>query len=359
MRIAIDASRATRSDPTGTERYARDLICALIPLAANHRITLYYRDTPPPGLFPDAPNVTHKIIPLRRLWTHVRLAAALYRERPDVTFVPAHTLPFAFPGRAVVTVHDLGYRRFPQAHPIKDRLYLELTTRYSARRASVVLADSIATAADLTRFYGTRADKVRVAYPGVEAPPVGDVEAVRAKFGLPARYFAFVGTLQPRKNIGRLVEAFAQVRAEFPDVGLALAGGRGWLFDPAWTEGVEGVHLLGYVTDAEKGGLLRGAAGFVFPSLYEGFGFPVLEAMHAGTPVITARTSSLPELTGDHAALLVDPLDVDAIASAMRRLLTDDALRERLVAAGLEQVRRFTWEACAREALAALEEAGR
>lgn len=358
MRLAIDASRATRADPTGTERYARDLIRALIPLASDHQITLYMRDTPAPDLFPSAPHITQKIIPMRRLWTHARFAAALWRDRPDVTFVPAHTLPFAFPGRAVVTVHDLGYQHFPEAHPTRDRLYLDGTTRYSARRASMVLADSRATADDLTRFYGTPARKIRVAYPGVNTPPVGSLDGLRADFKLPERYFAFVGTLQPRKNIERLVQAFAAVRADHPDIGLALAGGQGWLFDPAWTRGVEGVQLLGYITEAEKGALLNGAVGLVFPSLYEGFGFPVLEAMHAGTAVITASTSSLPELAGD-AALLVDPLDVDSIADAMRRLLNDAALRENLIAAGRVQAAKFTWDACARQTLAALEEAAR
>jgi glycosyltransferase involved in cell wall biosynthesis len=358
MRLAIDASRATRADPTGTERYARDLIRALIPLASAHEITLYMRDAPAPDLFPAAPHVTQKVIPLRRFWTHARFAAAIFRDRPDVTFVPAHTLPFAFPGRAVVTVHDLGYKHFPEAHPTRDRLYLDVTTRYSARRASIVLADSRATADDLTCFYGTPSHKIRIAYPGVDAPPVGSLDGLRMDFNLPERYFAFVGTLQPRKNIERLVQAFAKVRADHPDVGLALAGGRGWLFNPAWTAGVKGVHLLGYITEAEKGALLNGSIGLVFPSLYEGFGFPVLEAMHTGTAVITANTSSLPELAGD-AALLVDPLDIDSIADAMRRLLNHDTLRANLIASGQAQAAKFTWDACARETLSALEEAAR
>lgn len=358
MRLAIDASRTTRANPTGTERYARDLIRALIPLAGEHHITLYFRDAPAPDLFPAAPNVTLKVIPFRRAWTHVRFAASLLRDRPDVAFVPAHTLPFAFPGRAVVTVHDLGYKFFPEAHPVKDRIYLDLTTRYSARRAAIVLADSIATAADLTRFYGTPPEKVRVAYPGVDAPPQGDAAAVRAKFGLPERYFVFVGTLQPRKNIERLCQAFAAVRAEFPDVGLVLAGAQGWLYNPDWTADIDGIIQTGYVTDAEKGALLRNAVALAFPSLYEGFGFPVLEAMHAGTAVVCSRTSSLPELAGD-AAVLADAEDTDSIAAALRRVLVDDALRAKLVAAGSTQAARFTWDACAQAVLAALLEAAR
>ena len=357
MHIAIDASRTTVANPTGTERYALDLIRALISLAPQHRFTLYFRDAPTPNLFPRLPHVTQKIIPFRRMWSHVRLAAALWADKPDVTFVPAHALPFVMPGRAVVTVHDLGYKLFPAAHPWRGRAYLDVTTRTSAARANLILADSQATADDLTRFYGTSAAKIRVAYPGVNTPPAGDIQAVRAKFNLPSRYFAYVGTLQPRKNIARLVQAFSAARAQMgADIGLVLAGGKGWLYDAVWAEGVPGVTLTGYISDQEKGGLLGGALALTFPSLYEGFGFPVVEAMRLGTPVLTSNTSSLPELTGTH-AVLVNPEDVESIAAGMVRLARDDALRTELSAAGVTQAARFTWEACAQVVLSALEDA--
>jgi glycosyltransferase involved in cell wall biosynthesis len=358
VRIAIDASRTTVARVTGTEHYAIELIRALIRRNTQHQITLYFRDTPAPDLFPASPLVRQRVLAQRRLWTHTAFAAALWRNRPDVTWVPAHALPLVMPGRAVVTVHDLGFRYFPAAHPGWPRLYLNLSTAASVRRASVVLADSEATAADVTRFYGTAPDKLRVVYPGVEPPPVGDVEAVRAKYGLPPRYFLFVGTLQPRKNIPRIVQAYARWCAAHPgeDAALVLAGGQGWLYDPAWVDGVEGVILTGYIDEADKGALYAGALALVFPTLYEGFGFPVVEAMHCGTPVICSTTSSLPELVGD-AALLVDPLDVDAIAAAMGRLASDAALRETLRARGMAQAHRFTWEDAATATLDALERA--
>lgn len=359
MHIAIDASRTTIPNPTGTERYALELIRALIQLAPQHHFTLYFRDNPPPDLFPTLPNVTPKIIPFRRLWSHIRFAAALWHDRPDVTFVPAHTLPFLMPGRAVVTVHDLGYKLFPTAHPSKTRFYLDLTTRFSAKRASVILADSQATAADLTHFYGTPTHKIQVAYPGVSTPPIGDMDALRAQFNLPSRYFAYVGTLQPRKNIARLVQAFTLARKTLGnEIGLVLAGGKGWLYDPAWAENIEGVTLTGYINDAEKGALLHGAIALTFPSLYEGFGFPVVEAMRLGTPVLAANTSSLPELTGSH-AILVNPEDVNAIADGLIRFATDETLRARFAQDGIAQSAQFTWDACARTALSALEEAAR
>lgn len=348
MYIAIDASRTTVARITGTERYALELIRAIIRQDQNDAITLYFRDSPPVDLFPSAENVTYRIIPFRRAWTHVRFAAAIWQDRPDVTFVPAHTLPVAFPGRAVVTVHDLGYRHFPQAHTPQSRLYLDWTTRYSAARASVVLADSQATADDLTRFYGTPAGKIRVVYPGVDAPSVRPVD------DLPPRYFLFLGTLQPRKNIACIVAAYAHYREWVTDpAALVLAGGRGWRYDPAWVEGVDGVVLPGYVDEDQKGALYAGALGLVFATLYEGFGFPVIEAMHCGTPVITSTTSSLPELAGD-AALLVDPTDVDDIAGAMVKLDREPAVREQLRLAGYKQARQFTWDRTAKKALEAM-----
>jgi glycosyltransferase involved in cell wall biosynthesis len=372
MRIAIDASRTTELRITGTEHYALRLIQTLIRLNTAHHLTLYFRDTPPQNLFPASDLVETRVIPFRRLWTHARFAAELWRDRPDVTFVPAHTLPALFPGRAVVTVHDLGFRYFPQAHPTKQRLYLNATTGYSARRAAVVLADSHATADDLTKFYGIPAAKIRVVYPGVDAPQpatppsLAASEAVedptlpvRAKYELPERYFLFLGTLQPRKNIARLMQAYRRWRETHPDdnTGLVLVGGKGWLYDSSWAEGVEGIYVLGYAHESDKGALYAGALALVFPSLYEGFGFPVIEAMHCGTPVICSRTSSLPELAGD-AALLVDPLDVESVAGAMSQISDDPALRQSLRVKGYQQALKFTWTAAAKEAMAALEAAG-
>lgn len=358
MRLAIDASRCTAARVTGTERYAIELIRAIIRLNTCHQLALYFRDAPPPGLFPPSERVQQRVIPFRRAWTHLRLAAEIWRDRPDILFVPAHTLPLVFPGRAAVTVHDLGFRYFPQAHPLKDRLYLDWTTRHSARRAAIILADSQATADDLARFYSAPPGKIRVVYPGVDTPSAGSIEQVRARYGLPPRYFLFIGTLQPRKNIARIVQAYRLWRKNHPDdpAALVLAGARGWLFDPAWVDGVEGVILPGYVDDADRGALLAGALALVFPTLYEGFGFPVAEAMRCGTPVIASSTSSLPELAGE-AGLLVNPLDVEAIAGAMGRLSEDETLRGLLRERGYHQAAHFTWDEAARRALAALEEA--
>ena len=360
LRIAIDASRATVSRLTGTERYARRLIQALI--KANHQrgrphsFTLYFRDAPPPGLFPSDAHTRQIVVPFRRAWTHIRFAGELWKTRPDVTFAPAHSLPFLFPGKGIVTVHDLGYRHFPAAHPYSQRAYLDASTRWSQARAAIVLADSQATADDLARFYRTPPHKIRVVYPGVDAAPLRESlqsrAAVRSKYDLPPRYFLFIGTLQPRKNIQGIVQAFAQwqQRHEDGETALVLAGGKGWLFDERWVRGVKNVRMIGYIDEADKGSLLGGALALVFPSLHEGFGFPVIEAMHCGAPVIASHTSSLPELIGD-AGLLADPTDTADIAEAMSRLSEDQNLRREMARKGYERAKRFTWERAAQKVM--------
>ena len=366
LQIAIDASRATAEKPTGTEAYALHLIRALIAVNDSRRapfqFELYFRDRPADDLFPQSANVAEKIVPMPRLWTHVRFAAEIWRRKPDITFVPAHSLPFLFPGTSMVTVHDLGYKHFPDAHPPVQRAYLDATTRYSQARAAIVLADSQATADDLGQIYGTSPNKIRVVYPGVDGtirPSPAAVAAVRAKYQLPHRYFLFLGTLQPRKNIKRIVEAFKLWQRENSDdeTDLVLAGGKGWLFDETWLSGSSHVRLTGYVDEADKAGLYGGATALVFPSLYEGFGFPALEAMLSGTPVIASNTSSLPELVGD-SGLLVNPLDVDDIAAAMSRCSENDHLRRELIRRGYEQVKRFTWQAAAERVMSAFAELG-
>ena len=360
MRIAIDASRTTVARLTGTEHYALRLIQSLIQVNDQqnipYQIDLYFRDEPASDLFPASPNVNKHIIPFKRAWTHLKFAHTIWSSRPDITFVPAHTLPFIFPGKSMVTIHDLGYKYFPDAHPARQRLYLDLTTRYSQTRATRILADSQATANDLTKFYNTPSDKIRVVYPGVDPEPLRatlqDVEIVRQKYNLPERYFIFIGTLQPRKNIKRIIQAFSywQSQNHDDDTALVLAGGQGWLFDETWVQSVNNVILTGYIDEADKSTLLKGAIALVFPTLYEGFGFPVIEAMHCGTPVIASNTSSLPELVGN-AGILVNPDDTQEIADAMTRYSRDDVFRQNMIEAGQQQATHFTWNKTALDTL--------
>ncbi|MHB0857460.1 MAG: glycosyltransferase family 4 protein [Anaerolineae bacterium] len=370
MLIGIDASRATIAHRTGTENYALHLIRALLRLGDAHCFRLYMRESPGEGLFEPSQRVEWRVMPFPRLWTHVRLGWETWRHPPDVLFVPSHVVPLLHPRRCVVTIHDLGYLRFPRAHTRWSRLYLDASTRWSAQVARLVIADSEATRADLLAFYGIAPEKVRVVYPaGVEGlRPITDpatLERVRAKYRTGARYMLYVGTLQPRKNLVTLVQAYAALVQQGRldgDVRLVLAGKQGWLYDEIVTAveeaGLGGrVIVPGYVADEDLAALLSGALAFVYPSLHEGFGLPILEAMACDTPVICSNASSLPEVAGD-AALLVDPHDVAGLADAMAAVSRDAALRADLVQRGRLRMQVFSWERCAQGVLDVLESVG-
>jgi len=373
MLIGIDASRATAARRTGTETYSLYVIRELLALGAAHRFRLYFNQAPPAGLFSDGAEWC--TMPFPRLWTHIRLAGEMLAHPPDLLFVPSHVLPLIHPRRSVVTIHDLGYHVYPEAHTLSQNLYLRWSTRYNARAASRVVADSEATRRDLVRWYGIAADKITVVYPGRDEGlgRVVDAEVlagVRARYGLADAYLLYVGTLQPRKNLVRLVQAFASLLGSHSsepqspaNLQLVLAGQKGWLYDEILAEagklGLGGrVVATGYVPDKDLPALLSGALAFVFPSLYEGFGLPVLEAMACGTPVVCSNTSSLPEVAGE-AALMVDPQDTEALAEALWRIVSDEGLRRTLVERGYERVGRFSWRRCAQEVLEVLEAVGR
>jgi glycosyltransferase involved in cell wall biosynthesis len=368
MHIGIDASRAVTCQPTGTEQYSREIIEHLAPLTQHDRVTLYVNRwtesawRPPPGF-------GVRELPARRGWTHGRLSLEMLQSPPDVLFVPAHAIPLWHPRATVVTVHDLGYRREPQAHSSGARMYRVWSTRFSARAATRIIAVSESTRRDLIDLEGIPSERIRVVHHGVDESlqPVEDASKLREarqRYGLPGSYFLYIGTLQPRKNLVRLIQAHRRLRETDADApALVLAGRTGWLAEPILREARQGVSadsvlLPGYVARDDLAALMSAAVAFVYPSLYEGFGMPVLEAMACGAPVLTSEVSSLPEVAGD-AALLVDPRDVDTIQAGLVRLTKDTALRVSLSQRGLQRARAFSWSRSARETLAVLREAAR
>lgn len=364
MLIGIDASRAVVDEATGTEVYSQELIRALLRLDGEANFRLYFNRPPSPGLFPDGVNWEAVVRPWPRLWTHLRLGWEVVRYPPDVLFIPAHVLPVLHSARTVVTVHDLGYLYYPWAHRAASRLYLDYTTRHSAHSASHLITLSQNTRQDLAERYGVPPGKVTVVYPGcgVQFRPVKDagrIASVKAKYAIEGDYVLYVGRIQPRKNLARLLMAFSLFR-ERRGGGplLVLAGTKGWLTGEIFRRLREldlgdAVRLTGYVTGEDLPALYSGALAFLFPSLYEGFGFPMVEAMACGVPVMASDASSLPEVAGG-AALLVDPLDSKAIAEGIERVLEDQELRGELVAKGLARAKELSWEKCARETLAVL-----
>lgn len=367
MLIGIDASRVTVQQRTGTEGYSYHLINNLLALDSDHRFRLYFRDQPDTDLFPPSGNVEYAVIDRRRIWTHLGLGPEVRKNPNDVLFVPSHVVPWPGIGStpAVVTIHDLGYLHYPDKHPLTDRIYLDWSTRHSARAARRVIAVSQATAHDLVALNNVNGGKIKVVHSGV-APsmhPAGKSarQQVCERLGIVGPYILHVGSVQPRKNLLRLVEAFERVKDLIPGLQLVLSGRESWgtqrLMERITERSLqERVLLTGYISDEDLVPLYSGAAIYAFPSLYEGFGFPALEAMACGTPVVCSNVSSLPELVGD-AALTFPPTDVVSIATALKRLLLDEELRANMVQRGLERSQSFTWRSAASKTLAVLEEA--
>lgn len=305
---------------------------------------------------------------VRILWEQLLQPPLLTAQRVDLLHSPVNVLPLLLPAPAVLTVHDLSFLRFPATFSPAKRRYQAALTGFSARRARLVLTDSEHTRRDVIALLGVPAARVRTVYPGVtelyRPQDALAVEEFRGRRGLPERFFVHVGTLQPRKNLERLISAFARFkRASGLPHALMLVGGKGWLYEGllqhARREAVEGsVHFVGFATAEETPLWYAAAEAMIFPSLYEGFGFPIVEAMACGTPVLSSTASCLPEAAGD-AADLFDPFDVDGLAGAMARLANDPERRQELRQRGFVQAARFTWERTARAVLSAYADAGK
>jgi len=362
MVIGIDASRAATIQRTGTEVYAYNLVKALIPLVeqAGVSLKLYFNQKPADILFPYAAHVEHLVLPFPRLWTHMRLGWELRRRPPDVFFTPAHVIPAGYRKPSVATVHDLGFLYFPETHTFSQSAYLNWSTRHNAERSRILVADSVATKEDLVSNWQVEPEKIRVIYPGIDPilKPVSDknrLATVPKKYGITPPFLLHIGTLQPRKNLVRLIDAYADSGVVHE---LVLAGGAGWR-DEAIVAALtrqnaevrRRIILPGFIEETDKGALISAADALLYPSLYEGFGFPLIEANACKTPVLAADASSLPEIAGDGGALLVDPLDVRAIRDGIRQIVSDSTLRRRLVKAGYVNCQRFSWQETASQVL--------
>ena len=364
-RIGIDYTSAL-SQGGGIGRYTRELIAALAAFDAQTPYVLFAAgqraSTLPPAPGPNFGWTPSAITSewFARLWGRARLPLPVERWTGplDLFHSPDFTLPPLRRGtRSLLTVHDLSFIRTPETAAPGLRAYLNRAVPYSVARADHVLADSEATRQDLIALYRTPPDKVSVLYSAVDSRfrPVTSpsaLSAMRARYDIgDGPYILSVGTIQPRKNYPRLIEALR--RLDRPDLRLVIAGGRGWLDSPLYDlvrshKLEDRVKFLGFVADADLPALYSAASVFAFPSLYEGFGLPVLEAMACDVPVVTSRVSSLPEVAGE-AALLIDPLDVDDLAAALSRVLVDSAERHRLITAGRRQAQSFSWDVAARQ----------
>ncbi len=373
MRILFDYTAAI-AQGAGIGRYTRSLMNALLRVDHEDRFTLFSAERPTAERpFPSATNARTVTGPLdnRRmtiLWHRLRVPLPIeaLAGRADVFHAPDFSLPPTIGARKVVTVHDLAFMTHPECAVPALRAYLNRVVPYAVRRADHIIAVSQSTADDLVELLGVAPKKISVIHLGVD-PSVGRVDdpdtlsAAEARYGLRRPFALAVGTIEPRKNFARLIEAFALARkAPGGPAQLVIAGRKGWLYDDVF-ETVErlGLHddvrFLDYVADTDLSTLYSLASVVAMPSLYEGFGIPVVEAMACGTPVVASSAGSLPEIVGS-AGLLAAPEDVDALADALTRAVSDQALRSQLVARGYERVGAFDWDVAARQHVAVYHE---
>ena len=383
MLIGIDASRAYVSDKTGTENYSYHLINAMLrlPEAKSHTFVLFIRpNTIVPKEIVGYSNVIVKEVKFKYLWTQVGLAWETYQKLTiDVLWVPAHTLPvLRKPGlKTVVTIHGLEYQWLPEYKNWLQKWYLPLSTYYAAKHADKLIAVSQFTANQLKKELHTSSNKIKVVYEGVDfGQPEYAENQLYLKFGITKKqYVLFVGTIQPRKNLVALIEAFALIAKDLPGIKLVIAGAVGWsceevLQAPSRCGIQEKVVFTGRVGEAELSQLYQGAALYVQPSITEGFGLPVLEAMAHKVPVVSSDGGALKEVVGSAGIIvqlenpkseILNPKQtlnskiqsefVDRLADAMKQVLSSKKQQSSLISMGLKRVKSFTWEKAAKDSL--------
>lgn len=365
MRIGFDASRAFAVERTGTENYSYEILKALVKLDHWNQYLVFTRNRVSSQVRQQFGAVKFKRIGWPSLWTQAGLALATWRRRLDVLFVPAHTLPVLRQPNlpTVVTIHGLEYEYLPEYYKFPQKLYLTWSTRYAVRFATSLLAVSKFTASDLVRRLGAERSKITVVHEGVDAKRFSKkysdklTRSVLIKYGITKPFVLFVGVVQPRKNLVRLVEAFS-IAAGDGKTQLVIGGKLGWIYDeiikaPRKLGIEERVNFIGFIKDEDLPLIMQEAEVYIQPSLTEGFGLPVLEAMAAGTPVVAAKSGALPEVVGK-AGLLVNPRSVADMARALRIILEEKDLREGLIEKGFKKAREFSWEKAAKETLTVL-----
>jgi glycosyltransferase involved in cell wall biosynthesis len=370
MHVAINAHLLahTRSfRRAGVSHYIEQLLVHLAQLDRAGQYSVYttrgldQRALGLPANFRVLPSRLPTINPRVRIpWEQLLAPLILRHIRADLFHGVLNIAPIICPVPSVITIHDLAFIRFPATFRAYNRTYLDLATRLSARRAARILVVSEHTRREVIGLLGIPADRVVVTPNAARAhfrpPQPAALAAFRTQQGLPERFVLYVGTLEPRKNLTTLLDAYAEVARRYPQVPLLIGGGKGWLYDAVFRRldelGLrEQVRFVGYLDEDDLPLWYAAASVFVFPSIYEGFGMPPLEAMACGTPVVTSDSSSLPEVVAD-AGLMASPHDPAAFAGAISRLLSDPELAHDLRARGLARARHFAWQTTAERTLA-------
>ncbi|NQV90394.1 glycosyltransferase family 4 protein [Candidatus Uhrbacteria bacterium] len=367
MRILVDIRHLTTENSTGVGGYTRALLGALFEIDKEHEYVLLSTGTRrpelPPGPFTHLHiPVPNKLLNLRSLLLRHPTMNWRVREPVDLLFLPnlnIATIPTDIP--TVLTIHDLSWALYPEFYSQKMRLWHKATRPQELiTQSRSIITPSLSTKQDLERLFGTPHEKTHVISHGrntqFDAKMCASDHGVRSRNKLPKRFILFVGTIEPRKNLLALIEGLKQYREQSrDDLHLVLAGAWGWKSHPVrrrlWKRDVSSwIHQIGYVPEQDLPAIYRSAQACVFPSIYEGFGLPILEAMSSGTPVITSHTSSMPEVGGD-AVIYIDPYNSADLNAALRGLMNSSSLHKQLRDRGIERARAFTWEKAAEETL--------
>ena len=371
MLIGIDGNEANVKNKVGSNTYAFEILRELKKRNSNTEYLIYLKKKQQPDLPLQSKNWHYKILKPERLWTQFRLPLELFFStiKPHLLFSPGHYGPRFCPMPLVISIMDLAFLRFPEQFRKKDLFTLSSWTKYSVKKAKKILTISEATKKDIIKYYQVEPEKILVTYPGYDRKKFKEtkdllrIKKTLDKFNLKSQYIIYVGTIQPRKNLEKLIEAFAEVIncVNYP-LALVIIGKKGWLYEsvfqkPEQLKIEEKVLFLDFIKSNELAHLLNSALCFVLPSLYEGFGIPVLEAMACGTPVVLSNGSSLPEVAGD-LGIYVDPQKKDDIAKGIikaikiRRSGNYQVFKNRLIA----KAQKFSWDKCGEKTYNLLQE---
>ncbi len=359
MIIGIDGNEANVEKKVGISEFAYRIITEFHK-KKDIRFEIYLKSAPNSEMPAESSNWKYRVFGPKKFWTQFALPLTLFKtsQKPDVFFSPTHYAPRFSPVPCVIAVMDISYVFYPETFKKRDLKKLNSWTGYSVKKAKKVITISQSSKNDIINHYKVPESKVVVAYPGIKSLMKTNKKLDLTSWGIKEKYILFVSTLQPRKNIERLIEAFSRLRKD--NLQLVIVGKRGWLYEdilaaPKKFGAEKDIVFLDFVSDEELPVLYENAQCLVMPSLYEGFGLPILEAMKYDCPVVASNVSSLPEVGGD-AALYFDPYNIDEIKEKIEKVLTDAKLRKRMVEKGREQVKKFSWEKSAEKVLAVLEE---
>ncbi len=364
MLIGIDGNEANTKERVGSNVYAFELISEIYKQDHNNEYIIYLREKRVHDLPKERAGFRYRLIPPKNLWTQWRLPLDLYfhHPRPNLFFTPGHYAPRFSPVPSVISILDLAFLNFPEVYQPSVLHQLKSWTAYSVKKAAHIFAISQHTKDDIIKHYATDPNKITVTYPGIhprfrQTYSPQQIKAVTAKYSLPTNYVLFLGTRQPRKNLDKLIQAVDLINqsSDYP-INLVIVGKTWHQFRTTGYEllATSRIFDLHYVPDEDLPLLMLGSQALVLPSLYEGFGIPVAEAMAIGTPVVVSNVSSLPELVGD-SGILVDPLSINSIAAGLRRVLSlSKEKRVQLVLQAQKRSLKFTWDSCVRTTLEVL-----